>query len=443
MPLVTTLVDDKSPLISYDSTWIPGTSVDQYADQYYLGTFTINDVPNGTAWFSFNGTGVWVYGAKRGNHYTYDVQLDGNTYGPYDGYYPTQEFLQVLFNTTGLTQGMHNLTLTNTATNSSYVDIDLVVWQSEVGSGDQQLITETVQDTDSRFQYQMTERGNIRKPTRRVRRSLLRYVVPLPPPGHETIDLFQGEMVTLFGATSTSTGLYTVQLDGGNVSKYNATAFLPFYGVTLFHADNLGPGQHSLTIANVPATPGQQLCIDYALVYSLANGTSTTGLSGTGGSTGGNTSSQRLSSGGIAGIAVAAAAAVLGFLLAFFFYRKMKSAEATYNHLCSVHTAQRQPEIPIGISTSMEARGPPSLVRQGSGYLPSSGPTQLGDESRSQLLGRSIPATPSEGGWQSPQPFQDGRTPTIQNAEIEARSPSPTATELPPAYAHAMRTGGA
>ncbi|KAI6017971.1 hypothetical protein BKA83DRAFT_4316342 [Pisolithus microcarpus] len=439
MPLVTTLVDDKSPLISYDSTWIPGTSVDQYADQYYLGTFTINDVPNGTAWFSFNGTGVWVYGAKRGNHYTYDVQLDGNTYGPYDGYYPTQEFLQVLFNTTGLTQGMHNLTLTNTATNSSYVDIDLIVWQSEVGSGDQQLITETVQDTDSRFQYQSSVWASPAD-ANFYSDGTGQYTETYAASATLT---FTGEMVTLFGATSTSTGLYTVQLDGGNVSKYNATAFLPFYGVTLFHADNLGPGQHSLTIANVPATPGQQLCIDYALVYSLANGTSTTGLSGTGGSTGGNTSSQQLSSGGIAGIAVAAAAAVLGFLLAFFFYRKMKSAEATYNHLCSVHTAQRQPEIPIGISTSMEARGPPSLVRQGSGYLPSSGPTQLGDESRSQLLGRSIPATPSEGGWQSPQPFQDGRTPTIQNAEIEARSPSPTATELPPAYAHAMRTGGA
>lgn len=440
MPLVTTLIDDKSPLISYDSTWIPGSSVDQYADQYYLGTFTINDVTNGTAWFSFNGTGVWVYGAKRSNHYTYNVQLDGNTYGPYDGYSPTQNFLQVLFNSTGLTQGMHNLTLTNTATNSSYVDIDLIVWQSEVGSGDQQLITEMVQDTDSRFQYQSSA-----------------WASPADAnfysdgTGHYTEAYaasatltFTGEMVTLFGATSTSTGLYTVQLDGGNVSEYNGTAFLPFYGVTLFHADNLGPGQHSLTIANVPATPGQQLCIDYALVYGLANGTSTTGLSsGTGGSTGGNTSSTQLSSGGIAGIAVAAAAAVLGFLLAFFFYRRMKSAEATYNHLCSIHTAQRQPEIPIGISTSTEARSLPSLVRHGSGYPPSSGPTQLGDGSRSQLLGRSIPVTPSEGGWQSTQHFQDGRSPATQNTEIQARSPLPTATELPPAYAHAMRTGGA
>ncbi|KAI6033401.1 hypothetical protein EDC04DRAFT_2571707 [Pisolithus marmoratus] len=268
MPLITNLIDDKSPLIFYDSTWVPGNSAgDPYEDQYYLGTFTINNVTNGTASFSFNGTGVWIYGAKRNNHNTYTVQLDGATYGPYNGYYPTQEFLQVLFNRSGLTQGMHSLTLTNTGTNGTYADIDLIVWQSEVGGGTQELVTETVQDTDPRFQYQDAVWSS---PPDAIFYSNGTGHYTEAYPASVTLTFTVSEMVTLFGATSTSSGPYTVQLDGGNVSTYNGTAFLPFYGVTLFHADNLGTGQHSLTIRNDPATAGQQLCIDYALVSSLA-----------------------------------------------------------------------------------------------------------------------------------------------------------------------------
>ncbi|KAI6024005.1 hypothetical protein BKA83DRAFT_4052687, partial [Pisolithus microcarpus] len=52
-------------------------------------------------------------------------------------------------------------------------------------------------------------------------------------------------------------GPYTIRLDGGNVSKSNGTAFLPFYRVTLSHADNLGLGQHNLMLTDVPAVVGQ------------------------------------------------------------------------------------------------------------------------------------------------------------------------------------------
>ena len=37
MPLVTSVIDDKSPLILYDTTWLAGTSLDdQYASEYVL-----------------------------------------------------------------------------------------------------------------------------------------------------------------------------------------------------------------------------------------------------------------------------------------------------------------------------------------------------------------------------------------------------------------------
>ncbi|KAI6101742.1 hypothetical protein EDD16DRAFT_1648125 [Pisolithus croceorrhizus] len=36
MPLVTNLIDDKSPLIKYDSTWLPGTSADDQSEDQYV-----------------------------------------------------------------------------------------------------------------------------------------------------------------------------------------------------------------------------------------------------------------------------------------------------------------------------------------------------------------------------------------------------------------------
>lgn len=65
-------------------------------------------------------------------------------------------------------------------------------------------------------------------------------------------------------------GPYSVKLDSGQVSTYNATASVPLYGVTLYYADNLGGSQHKLVITNLPATNGQELGIDYALVSSVA-----------------------------------------------------------------------------------------------------------------------------------------------------------------------------
>ncbi|KAF9227463.1 hypothetical protein BS17DRAFT_775527 [Gyrodon lividus] len=154
MPLITTLIDDKSPLISYDASWAPGTSADSLADEYYLGTFTTNNITDGKATFSFNGTAFWIYGAKRSNHGTYTVEVDSASYANNNGDSANALFQQSLFNMSGLAQGMHAVNLINTASGNLYVDIDLIVWQSDVGNAGDQLVTEMVQDTDPRFQYQ-------------------------------------------------------------------------------------------------------------------------------------------------------------------------------------------------------------------------------------------------------------------------------------------------
>ncbi|KAI6038833.1 hypothetical protein EDC04DRAFT_2689004 [Pisolithus marmoratus] len=152
-------------------------------------------------------------------------------------------------------------------------------------------------------------------------------------------------MVTLFGKIGTSNGSYTIQLDGGQANTYNALVNLPYYGVTLFHADNLGSGQHILTVTNTPNASGQGLGIDYALVSNL--------LSASNSST---SSSKKLSTGAIVGIAVPAAIAALSFSLVFYFYRKWKAAQATENQLRSIHASQWAQEVAVGFTTSLDAQ---------------------------------------------------------------------------------------
>ncbi|EGO00224.1 hypothetical protein SERLA73DRAFT_52082 [Serpula lacrymans var. lacrymans S7.3] len=270
MPSVTTLIDDKVPLIKYDNTWEPGTSTDDpLADGYYLGTFTTNNVTNGAVTWSFNGTAFWIYGAKRTNHGTYTVTVDGASYANIDGYSAVNLFQQVLFNKSELTQGMHTIGLTNTGTGSLYVDIDLIVWQSEVGGADDQLVTQTVQDTDPGFQYQAPA-WNTNPPSVNFFNNGTGHSTSTYNASVTYTFTVSSDVISLYGTVGPQNGPYSVQLDGGGAETFNATAFMYYPQTMLYHADNLGSGSHQLTVTNLPAQNGQYLNIDYAEVLTLS-----------------------------------------------------------------------------------------------------------------------------------------------------------------------------
>ncbi|KAF9233527.1 hypothetical protein BU15DRAFT_80018 [Melanogaster broomeanus] len=400
MPLITTVVDDKSPLILYDASWFPGTSADPLADQYYLGTFTSNNVTDGKATFSFNGTAVWIYGAKRENHGTYTIELDSASYPNNNGYSANSLFQQSLFNMSGLTQGMHTMNLINTATSSTnmYVGIDLIVWQSEVGNAGDQLSAELVQDTDPRFQYQVPAWGTTS--------SSVNFNFFSNGTGHSTqtygasatFTFTPGDAVTLFGPTGPSNGPYAVQLDGGEIMTYNGSTFLTNYGVTLYHADNLGPGQHQMVLTNMPSTNGQSLSIDYAKLWNLSSGSSPNTSSSSG-------SPNTLSSGAIVGIVIPAVAAVLAAGAAFFFYRRWKAAVATQSDLYRVYTPQRNQETAIATTVATTFSSSQALSRrshqqlddqyQGAQYHGRTGITSDESESLMENVGMIGPPTES------------------------------------------------
>ncbi|KAG6378046.1 hypothetical protein JVT61DRAFT_13726 [Boletus reticuloceps] len=371
MPLVTSVIDDKSPLISYDSTWIAGTALDSFATDYYRGTFTVNNVTDGLVSFSFNGTAIWIYGANRPNHGSYTVQVDSATYSNLDGA-GNNLFQQSLFNISSLNQEMHTVRLTNTASGGLYVDVDMIVWQSQVGNMGDQLVSEAVQDTDSRFQYQEPAWSTASS-------NDINFGLFSNGTGHvtQTYDasvaftfigmlIVRREAISLFGTSGPSNGPYSVQLDGGQTVQYNASTIYPTnYGVMIYHADNLGPGSHQLVLTNLPATSGQSIYIDYAQLWTLVNTSAPTGtpLQNTS-----DVSQNKLSAGAIAGIVVAVVAAVLSAGAALLFYRRWKAAMATQQDLYRTINPQQRllasaTVAPTGFSSSLETRSNASLLR--------------------------------------------------------------------------------
>ena len=92
---------------------------------YSQRSFTVTDQPGETVSFSFNGTGVEVFGAKRGNHGLYRVTVDGRLQPTGNGHANDPgEFQTPLFSLKDLNQGFHQLIMTNQE--SLYLDIDFV-----------------------------------------------------------------------------------------------------------------------------------------------------------------------------------------------------------------------------------------------------------------------------------------------------------------------------
>ena len=92
------------------------------------GTFTLTTTFGASASLTFNGTAVWIYGAKRDNHAPFNTTLDGKTY--YDtGYSAKNLFQQVLFPGLELSNAiLHNVSIVDSVTNAEdpYLDIDSV-----------------------------------------------------------------------------------------------------------------------------------------------------------------------------------------------------------------------------------------------------------------------------------------------------------------------------
>ncbi|KAJ7703226.1 hypothetical protein B0H17DRAFT_1042349 [Mycena rosella] len=283
MPQFNTTIEDYSPVINYSqfgTDWRAGTSADSSADLYSDSSFTVTQADGAQASFTFNGTSFTIFGSKRENHGFIQVQINGISYPPTSTQASDPGQFQVpLFSSPSLVQGLHTVTLTNQGT--TFADIDFITWQSSIGAEDEQLLVNTVQDSDESFVYTPANSWGTNLP------STIGHILGAPAsaatasPGAFMTYTFQvsqndllpitrcpGDGVSLYGPVGPDGSPFTASVDGGVV--FNSTANKQFYRpqVLLYSATNLGPGEHVVKMEYQPAQTGQIFAIDYANVYT-------------------------------------------------------------------------------------------------------------------------------------------------------------------------------
>ncbi|KAG6844617.1 hypothetical protein H0H87_005474 [Tephrocybe sp. NHM501043] len=72
----------------------------------------------------------------------------------------------------------------------------------------------------------------------------------------------------MYGPVGPDGAPYTIELDGGAPRNLSSNKERYKSQVLLYHADNLSPGEHRVTMTCQPAASGQSCAIDYANVYT-------------------------------------------------------------------------------------------------------------------------------------------------------------------------------
>ncbi|KAL1683187.1 hypothetical protein EV122DRAFT_273754 [Schizophyllum commune] len=257
-------IDDNSPFITYNG-WHTGnrtqdTSAFSYSDG---GTFTVTQTNGSRASFTFNGTYVYLYGAKRSNHGPFSVELDG-VKSSYNGNSGEALFQQLLFSHGPLEPDQpHTVHLQcDGSGDDGWLDLDYITFTTDLG-GDGTSTQMTLPDSHPNFSYTgpwtTTDAGG------RYEGGTAHQAVN----GNSYVTLeFSGESVSLYGAVGPAYGRYTVQLDGGSAQGFDARDVYTQTQILLYHANNIGNGTHKLVLTNAPTqeAPQSSISIDYAVV---------------------------------------------------------------------------------------------------------------------------------------------------------------------------------
>ncbi|KAJ6569112.1 hypothetical protein B0H19DRAFT_1134643 [Mycena capillaripes] len=282
MPSAVHTIDVNSPLVKYAGPWnLGGADGDPETNRNNQGTFVFCAGTQCSATISFTGTEVHVVGAFRSNSGPYQVDLDGQVFGPFGTEPPVVEQFQTdLFNQTNLVPGAHVLTisvLTPTVATAPNMDLDYFTWTSEVNS----LTDVRVQDDAPAFVYDPPTAWAAFKDN-------LQALPGFDGGGHGTVQSgatatfsFAGDRVGLYGSIGSQGGPYSVHIDNGSLSTSTTKQTISDPNTPLanylaqqllFYADGLGAGNHTVTVtSNLVSSGTQDLNLDYAVVDGTLN----------------------------------------------------------------------------------------------------------------------------------------------------------------------------
>ncbi|KAG8908403.1 hypothetical protein FRB99_006608 [Tulasnella sp. 403] len=257
-------VEDTSPVIDYSPSgaWGEGS---EYLDIYSGNSIRVTSIYNATVSLQFNGTGAWVYGAKRNNHGSYLASIDGIT-ASLDGFINNTipDNSSPIFSAPNLEPGIHTVSLKNVFTTPSapFLNIDKIV--VEIVVPDQTLTS--IDDTESHVLYtpdeewvrdECTDIQQYSNATCRITSSTV-----------GTIQLaFQGDTIAVIGGVGPDYGSYNVSVDSNPRGQYNAKVPIHHAQQVLYLASGLGSGNHTLKIQNKPNAVGNMLDLDQIQVF--------------------------------------------------------------------------------------------------------------------------------------------------------------------------------
>ncbi|KAF9547703.1 hypothetical protein CPC08DRAFT_625535 [Agrocybe pediades] len=267
MPTFNITLEDTTPMIRYSSNWQVGSSaVDPLADEYSEKSFTVTSKQGESLRLQFYGTGVTIFGARRGNHGIYSAQLDGGPVFRATGTSTSGDLMQVLY-TGNATLGMHTVTVTNDQ--DEFFDLDYVTFQTSVGKENEHLIVNTYQDDHPSFIYTPASAWSTSS-NKASWFSGSNGHFATQPSAIVTLTFEVRDTIALYGPVGPLGTAYSVQIDNNNSTEYttNTTSFFKANEV-LFYGGNLGPGNHTLRI-ETSAVPGD-FAIDYANMYTTAS----------------------------------------------------------------------------------------------------------------------------------------------------------------------------
>jgi len=262
-----TTVSHVSPTISYipGMLWFEGTSdIDSELECYETQSYHATNGTGGQASVSFHWFGVgevWVFGGYRQRLGSYQVILDGQTTS-YSGFRQgdTETYNAVLFSSSGLLPGTHQIELVNTGQDPQHcvLDISSIVFSSSLGD------PTTIEDTDPRCSWSPAAGWQATNESHWTFNSVAQMQMN-----------FSGVGFELWGATGPSNSPFSVTLDGWTsqpLTSNTRIAASSNASKLLFFNHNLTDGQHTILIRNDPTWSNASeapttLDIDYSTVY--------------------------------------------------------------------------------------------------------------------------------------------------------------------------------
>ncbi|KAF8598676.1 hypothetical protein BDV93DRAFT_609693 [Ceratobasidium sp. AG-I] len=255
-------VDDYSPLIQYDGQWLDSFNLsgDPFTSHYKDSSFHSSKTNNSKATFEFKGIGVYIFGAKRGNHGYYQVAIDDEPAQQFDGFAPTQPdgtdgvYQYPLYSKAGLKDGTHKVTLTNIVNGDRpYVDIDFIIWTRK---SDVSFNHEIVGDLRFEYSGPATDWS-----TRNSDQFQGKSAHTTTAYGAAAALSFDGSEIFLYGGIGPDHGTFKIQLDDQPAIILNGTSPISHPNALLYTTSGLSDDTHRLVITN--NEEGKVMDVDY------------------------------------------------------------------------------------------------------------------------------------------------------------------------------------